>query len=112
MRSVVAIIFVGLSTTIGCQSAPSPAPASRAVRPASAALAFTPPVTMANPPLDLAREDRADVAYVGYDSPTITYSWVHQDDRFRFTNGGGSGWDVPSYFERRSVSTTIGTRVR
>lgn len=106
--SIAALLLVGCQTP-SSTSTPSTAPAARTG--ATSALAFTPPIAMGNPAVATWRDERADSAYVGYDSVTYTSVFVHQDDRFRFGDSW-NGWEVPSQFERRSIQTTISERTR
>ncbi len=77
----------------------------------TSALAFTPPITRDNPEVATARDERADSAYVGFDSVTYSSVYTYQDDRFRFGNSW-NGWEVPSQFERRSIQTMVSERTR
>lgn len=112
MRSIglpiVAILLAGCQATTPA-TAPSAAPAARTQ--STSALAFTPPIARENPEVATARDERADSAFVGFDSVTYTSVYTYQDDRFRFGNAW-NGWEVPSQFERRSVQTTVSERTR
>jgi hypothetical protein len=117
MRSIGLSILAAIasSTLIGCH-APSPEQRAAATEPvrvqrSTAALAFTPPIALDNPEVATSREERADSAFVGYDSVTYSTVYVYQDDRFRFGDAW-HGWDVPSNFERRSIQTMSAVRQR
>ncbi len=73
----------------------------------AAALAFTPPVALYAPPIDLTRDGRSHAAYLGYELQTLDTVWVRQDDQLR-----DNRWGNNSRFERRAISTRVQTRVR
>lgn len=73
----------------------------------SGALAFDPPVTIGQPPLDLSRDGRSIEAFVGYDTLTATTFVQHQDDD-QFTRQSPE----LGTFERRAVSTKVGVSYR
>ncbi len=73
----------------------------------NASLAFDPPVTIGQPPLQLSREGRSPEAFVGYDSLTATYFVQHSDDHQLDTSHSRFGT-----FERRAVSTKVGVSYR
>jgi hypothetical protein len=73
----------------------------------AAALAFTPPVVLYVPPIDLTRNGRSHAAYLGYELQTLDNVWVRQDDQLRDNRSGNN-----SRFERRAISTRVHTRVQ
>lgn len=48
---------------------------------ASAALAFDPPITLSEPPIDLSRDVRGPAAFAGFEDSTTTYFYINTDDR-------------------------------
>jgi hypothetical protein len=70
----------------------------------ASALAFSPPITQGDAPIDLSRSDREPSAFVGFDDQTRTYIYVRTDDRF-----SGDGNDR---YERRSITEKIGASTR
>ena len=117
-------ILIGLAALAagGCQSAsdrpragPLPAdphPATRPVvrvRPASTALAFTPPAAPAED-LALDRDGRGPYAYAGYETQIYSSTTVYQDDDQRFEQAGRTG-DY-SRFRRRAFSSSVTVRTR
>jgi hypothetical protein len=108
MRMGVAILM-GLVLT-GCAAArpervvekPQPRPVQRHAT--SAALVFDTPLTLADPPLYLAREPRQPAAVFGYEETHIQYHWVRQDDRF------ANDWT--DRFERRAITVRQGVSYR
>ena len=76
-------------------------------RPA-AALAYAPPVADYSLPMGeiLDRSTRQPQAFIGYETLITEYFWLRTDDRFRFGQGAGDR------FERRAVSTRVGTLER
>jgi hypothetical protein len=73
----------------------------------ASALLFDPPVILDEPPLDLSRESRERSAFVGYEDQTVTFSYIHIDDRQ--VSQGGHGRDR---YERRSLIDRFGTSYR
>jgi hypothetical protein len=73
----------------------------------SSALAFDPPVSTTQPPLDLNRDARLPAAFVGYDQGIATFYYVRTDDR----DFSGFGHNHLQY-ERRAISTKIGVSYR
>lgn len=112
MRVGACILMAVLMT--GCVSSqPAPKPMlNHSLRVAqrsgnAAALAFDPPVASDMDPLDLSRDGRREEAFMGYDSLTAEYYWLHTDDRqVDYWDGRGDR------FERRAVSTRVGVRYR
>jgi hypothetical protein len=72
----------------------------------AAALAFDPPVTANEPPVDLSREGRETTAFVGYQDAVTTYSYTRSDDWFGFVSDSGL------LFQRRAVSERVGVSYR
>lgn len=106
----IALPILAAMMLVGCQAKPEPqVETSRqpAFLPASAALAFTPPVAMDEDYLDLSRDGRGGYAVGGFETTIIEETYVRQDDRMRQSQWGG--W---SQFERRSVSTSVTIRRR
>src|SRR4051794_19350884 len=84
MRSALVIISIALLT--GCASQPSQQPQAVATEePADAVLAsalvFDPPVILDEPPVVLDREPRERSAFVAFEDQTVTFSYLHIDDR-------------------------------
>ena len=90
---------------------------------AASALAFAPPITIGEPPIDLDRTARAPAAFFGYDEGSTEYYRLTVDDAQSFDGavggrggrgwggggfggGGGSGWN--DHYERRAVSERVG----
>ena len=95
---VLALLVVA-SSIVGCASkrpAPVPAPVAQLAQP-SAALAFDPPAGYPLPDYVLARGERQDRAYVGYDQTIMTFSHVETYDRQYH-------YDRFNDFERRAYS--------
>lgn len=70
----------------------------------AASLAFTPPIALDQPPLELARDLRQPAAFVGFDELTTTSFHIRTDDRF-----GDDGFD---WLTRRAVSDRVGISYR
>ena len=68
----------------------------------TASLVFTPPVSLAEEPVELAREDRTPRAFVGYDEVTTSYFHIWTDDRQ--TNDGTDRYVRRSRIEKVGVS--------
>ena len=68
----------------------------------TASLVFTPPVAIAEAPVELAREDRTARAFVGYDEVTTSYFHIWTDDRQ--TNDGTDRYVRRSTIEKVGVS--------
>ncbi len=103
MRSI--LIAALLSLLASCTST-RPQPAA-SVAPhyedaPAAALAFTPPIAMDQPPLMLAREPREPAAFVGFEDLTATFFYICNDD-VQFHDG----WMV-----RRALSEKVGVSYR
>ncbi|MBV8779888.1 MAG: hypothetical protein JO353_00690 [Phycisphaerae bacterium] len=103
------IAVIGLAFAGGCATqhhAPEAAntqPTRDECDPPAVALAFDPPITIDQGELALDRESREPRAFVGYDEPTITYSYLRVDDRM---DGTGRGrYDREAVAERIGVST-------
>jgi hypothetical protein len=65
---------------------------------------FDPPISAGQPPIDLARDDRAPAAFAGYDSTTATYFYIRTDDRQTSDHG--------DRYERRAISEKVGVSYR
>lgn len=106
------VLILAALTIVGCASKPAPeaqaAPTRRPLPPApsAVALAFTPTYAADADELGLDRDGRQTVAYAGYEQKVLDVTYTRQDDRQR---SGRNGHDQ-SYFERRSVSTSITVR--
>jgi hypothetical protein len=111
MRTTVLILAAALT---GCASQSTPAPRAEATlvpralptAPSAVALAFTPPIAADLDDLGLDRDGRQTVAYAGYERQVVSTTYTRQDDRQRSIRGG---YDQ-SFFERRSISTTVTVR--
>ena len=118
MRHIGLLIFSSIGLLMaGCASqadhrAPSPDSASVAVAPigdddtAATSLVFDPPLTIGEPPVILAREDRQAGAFVGYQEQTVTSFWIEIDDR---QAGGNPRCDR---YERRAIIVQTGATYR
>jgi hypothetical protein len=77
--------MLGASLLAGCATQPVQTEAVRPVSAgptaSSAALAFDPPLTLNERPLDLSRAGRGEAAFAGYEDTTTTYFDVWTDDR-------------------------------
>lgn len=112
MRRALLIASFPFLAALGCQCQHKPAtqprlPAvtDRYYEPSQAsALAFTPPITLSDAPLDLSRADREPGAFVGFDDPIRTFMYVRTDDRFS-ANGDDR-------YERRAIIEKIGASTR
>lgn len=111
MRLFVLILAGALVT--GCAATREPASQTQLYpdydQAQSAALVFAPPVAMAEPPIDLDRTGRAEAAFWGLAGPSVTYHFVHTDDRMGSSRWGR--WDTDHY-RRRSVIITQGSSIR
>lgn len=106
MKSLLLIISL---TTAGCAStttsdektmsasAPVYQPAS------SAALAFDPPIAMAQPLPSFDRAGRAPEAFVGYEEATTTTAYTHQRDEIRVYSDYGR-LERRAYYDRTSIT--------
>src|ERR1700722_13550286 len=78
-------IIIAASLLGGCAAQPMQTeavqPVSAAPTASSAALAFDPPLTLSQRPLDLSRSGRGEAAFAGYEQTTTTYFDVWTDDR-------------------------------
>ncbi len=83
MRSV--WIIVGASLLAGCATHPVQPDTAQTVpvgpKASSAALAFDPPLTLNERPLDLSRSGRGEAAFAGFEDTTTTYFNIWTDDR-------------------------------
>jgi hypothetical protein len=84
---------------------------------AAVALVFNPPVTDRIPHYDFDREERQPQAYVGYEESVATFFYTRTDDhQLNFPSArSGLNWGNngdQGYFERESVSETVGVRYR
>ena len=107
------IIIVAMALVGGCQK--KQPPSATAMRQQAdlryqdsghgAALAIDPPATLDNPKLNLARAGRERSIFMGFESSTMTVSWVRMDDRQT---------DDPQNdrLERRAVSEQVKTSYR
>jgi hypothetical protein len=77
----------------------------------AATLAFDPPIAQANPRLNLARANREQSAFVGYDSTVVTSFYLRWDDRQSFYGSNGSDGNNDNY-ERRAFSVQAGVSYR
>ena len=104
------------SSSITSTRFPTDAGGGRAI--AASALVFDPPVTLAEAPIYLGREDRGPSAFFGYEEGYTEYYRLSVDDRQTF-NGGvgygsyGGGWGGYSNgwydrYDRRAVSVKTG----
>jgi hypothetical protein len=120
MRHVALLILISMASVAGCASqAARNAPASEPVITApeaqgadedgaiAASLVFDPPLTIGEPPVALAREDRQAGAFVGYQEQTVTSFWIQIDDR-----QGGSGNPRCDRYERRAFIVQTGATHR
>jgi hypothetical protein len=110
-------MVLGLSLAAGCASQPRHRQAAASVedeygpaRPASA-LVFDPPVAVDGPPLDLARDGRAQEAFVGYAEGVTEYFYLRWEDR-QAAYGSGHHGGRDDYYERRAVSEKMGALYR
>jgi hypothetical protein len=107
MRCVYVMTLLVLTTAIGCASQrnrkESTAPVARIAAPA-AALAFDLPAG-GMPEFAFNRPLRDPVAFVGFDGPIVTYSYIRTDDRQYI-------YDAFNDYERRSLSTRVGVSFR
>jgi hypothetical protein len=85
-------------------SAPRPMPHPGYVDASASALAFTPPVSLDQPPVQLPRELRQASAFVGFEQLTTTIFHIRTDDRF---GDNGFNWLI-----RRAVSEQTGVSYR
>ena len=69
---------------------------------AAPSLVFTPPVSLGDEPLELARDDRLPRAFVGYDEITTSYFRIWTDDRL--TSDGTDRYLRRSTIESLGVS--------
>jgi hypothetical protein len=67
------------------------------------ALACDPPCTSGQPALYLDRDSRQPAAFAGYDTPTVSFSYVRTDDNYNPDKNGN--YDREAVTERVSVST-------
>jgi hypothetical protein len=91
-------------------------------RPATAgSLAFDPPVTRNEAPLDLARSGREPAAFAGYDEGVAEYFLIRVDDRQSYDNTGLSrssssnnniSTGDSSTYQRRTITEISGVRYR
>ncbi len=72
---------------------------------AAGSLAFDPPVTLGQAPLELSRDLRTPDAFVAYESSVATYFWIRTDDLDRTFDNDGR-------FDRRAISTKVGVTYR
>ena len=119
MRSSALFILASFGfLAAGCASqrvqpaAPANEPAPSVSAPAeddavAASLVFDPPLTIDQPPVALAREDRQAGAFVGYQEQTVTSFWIQIDDR-----QGGSGNPRCDRYERRAFIVQTGATYR
>ena len=78
-----------------------------AARPASAALVFTPPVALDEPPMELSRDVRQPSAFVGYPEMIAEHFYLRWDDR-----QSNDGFRERDRYERRAVSEKTGVLYR
>ena len=107
---IIAVALLGWGG--GCASKPSNQPQAQVAPEASdavvaSALLFDPPVILDEPPIDLSRESRERSAFVGYEDQTVTFSYIHIDDR-QLSSGGHNR----DRYERRAVIDRFGTSYR
>ena len=70
----------------------------------AAALAFTPPIALNEPPLELSRDMRERTAFVGYDELIRSYIYVRTDDGFSA--------DGTDRYDRRAIIEKVGSSTR
>jgi uncharacterized lipoprotein YajG len=79
------LVIIGAMLLTGCAAQPAQTqavqPLSAGTTVSSAALAFDPPMTLNQRPLDLSRDGRGEAAFAGYENTTTTYFDVWTDDR-------------------------------
>jgi hypothetical protein len=80
------LMMIGVSLVAGCATQPveqpvATQPVSTVVPGGAAALAFDPPLTLNEQPLDLSRDGRGEAAFDGFEDTTTTYFDVWTDDR-------------------------------
>jgi len=106
-RAALILVLAGLA---GCSSESKPATQPVAIlehsyEPSQAtALAFDPPVAMADAPLDLARASREPGAFLGYDDPIRSFLFIRTDDDW---NDNGTG-----RYDRRATVGKISSSTR
>jgi len=83
----------------------APPPTTRPAEHASAALAFSPPVALDEPELQLWREGRELTAFGGYDQTISQYYYIRTDDRQNI-------WGDNDLLMRRAVSVRFGVNTR
>jgi hypothetical protein len=113
MRWRVIIIAGAFFALTGCQAHQKPAAATtqpiaaieRYYEPATApALAFTPPISINDPPIELTRADREPGAFVGFEDQTRSFLYVRTEDRYS-SDGKGR-------YERRAIIEQLGSTTR
>lgn len=93
-------------------SAPATQPSIRYEDATSSALAFDPPVTAGELPIDLSRDERAPSAFVSFDGPSTTLYWIHTDDLQESEWGGDAQGSMQDRFRRRAVIDKSGVTYR
>jgi hypothetical protein len=107
-----AFLVVGCASQAARETRPNeqltPAPAAQGVDEdgaVAASLVFDPPLTIGEPPVVLAREDRQAGAFVGYQEQTVTSFWIQIDDR-------QTGDPRCDRYERRAIIVQTGATYR
>ncbi|QOV89317.1 hypothetical protein [Humisphaera borealis] len=85
---------------------------------AASALVFDPPITLAEAPIYLGRENRGPAAFFGYEEGFTEYYRLSVDDRQTFNGGVGYGYSGGNWggnsggwydrYDRRAVSVKTG----
>jgi hypothetical protein len=74
----------------------------------AASLVYSPPITLYAPPLDLAREDREQAAFAGFEGVVTTFYHLRQDD-YQASYGRHHFDDR---FEREAITERVGVSYR
>jgi len=102
----ISIVF-GASLLAGCATQPvqteAVQPVSAGPTASSAALAFDPPLTLNQRPLNLDRSGRGEAAFAGFEDTTTTYFDVWTDDRR--TTDSSENYVREAYIEKVGSTT-------
>lgn len=104
LPAILAICLLGSGCAVQPAAQQAKAPSSRPVPVPALALAIDPPITLGQPPIDLARADRASCAFGSYQGLMTTYFSIHTIDRQ--TN------DDTDRYERRTDMDRVGASYR